>query len=259
MTTPFTPEELKDRFRNDVNDVEGGPSKDDFLWSDDEVFDYMDEAQRVFVRRTQILRKTHPFTPAITEIVYTAPVGTPVNLDGFIAPNAQIIRPLRARMQTASNRDPLQIITAEDLDEGRLIQDYGTFFTGDWQNKAGPARFLVTNMQEDMWRLVPIPVVDDVLELTVLHMPLETLSCSSVAFEVVEREDQMMILEYMKFLAFNKQDADTYDKELADRFENSFEKKADNRRREVRRSRFRHVGIRYGGIPLGSGGGFGFR
>lgn len=257
MTTSYTPDELVLRFRRDTDDVEGGSGGEDFLWSDDEVFDYMDEAQREFVRRTHILRKTHPFTPEITEVTYTAPVGDPVNLDGFITPNPQIIRPLRARMQTLSNRDPLQIVTAEDLDGGLLVRDYGTFFTGDWQSKVGPARFLVTNMQEDMWRLAPIPTVSDTLELTVEHMPLLTLSCGSPSFEVKEREDQLTILTFMKHLAYGKQDADTYDKELSDRFEAAFEKKADNRRREVRRSRFRHVGMRYGGIPLDdSGGGF---
>lgn len=250
MTTPYTPCELKERFRKDVNDVEGGTQGDDFLWSDEEVFDYMDEAQREFVRRTHILRKTHPFTPVITEITYTAPVGTPVNLDGFVTPNPQIIRPLRARMQNSSNRDPLQIITAESLDEGFIIRDYGTFFTGDWQNQAGVARFLITNMQEDMYRLAPIPVNSDILELTVEHMPLNTLTDTSNVFEVTEREDQLTIMLYMKHLAFGKQDADTYDKELSDRFETAFEKKADNRRREVRRSRFRHTGMNYGGIDF---------
>ena len=58
------------------------------------------------------------------------------------------------------------------------------------------------------------------------------------------------MLLFMQHVAYLKQDADTYDKELSDRFEEKFEKKADNRRREVRRSRFRHTGMRYGGIPL---------
>lgn len=258
MTISYTPDELVERFRRDVDDVEGGSDDRDFLWSVDEVFDYMDEAQREFVRRTHILRKTHPFTPEITEIAYTAPTGTPVNLDGFVTPNPQIIRPLRARM-TTSLRDPIQIVTAEDLDEGLLVRDYGTFFTGNWQDKVGRPRFLVTNMQEDMWRLAPIPDVDDTLELTVEHMPLLTLVCGSPTFEVKEREDQMTILLFMKHLAFGKQDADTYDKELSDRFEAAFEKKADNRRREVRRSRFRHTGMRYGGIPLDTGSGGAFR
>lgn len=252
MTTAYTPDELKARFRRDVDDVVGGSAGDDFLWSDEEVFDYMDEAQREFVRRTHVLRKTHPFTTAITEIVYTAPVGTPVNADGFITPHPQIIKPLRARMTLSSNTDPLQIVTAEDLDGGLLVRDYGLFFTGDWQSKSGPARFLITNMQEDMWRLAPIPVIDDTVELTVEHMPIDTVTCDGRALEVTEREDQMTMVLYMKYLAYLKQDADIYDKELADRFEAAFEKKADNRRREVRRSRFRHTGMRYGGIPLDS-------
>jgi len=246
----FTPDELLARFRLDVSDEIGGQAGDDFLWSDTEVFDYMDQAQRKFVRRTEILRKTHPFTPALTEITYTAPVGTPVNLDGFVTFNPKIIRPLRARMTTSANRDPLQIITAEDLDEGFFLRDYGLIFTQDWQNKSGPARFLVTNLQEDQWRLVPIPVVDDTIELTVLHMPENDVDCDGQALEVLEREDQHIIKVYMKKLAYLKQDADTYDKELSDRFDAEFDERADERRREIRRTRFRHVGMRYGGIQF---------
>lgn len=249
----FTVDELKTRFRNDTDDVEGGSGGEDFLWSDDEVLDYMYEAQREFVRRTHVLRKTAPFSPTITEIAYTAPTGTPVNLDGFITPHPSIIRPLRARMANTANArsDPLQIITAEDLDEGFFTndRDYASLFSSDWQSKAGPARMLITNLQEDRWRLVPIPLIDDTIELTVEHMPVNDVTQGAV-LEVTEREDQLTMLLYMKHLAFNKQDADTYDKELADRFENAFEKKADNRRREIRRSRFRHVGMRYGGIPF---------
>ena len=246
----FTPDELKDRFRLDVDDVEGGQAGADFLWSDTEVFDYMDEAQRMFVRRTEILRKTHPFSTTLTEIAYTAPIITAVNLDGFITYNPEIIRPLRARMSLAANADPLRIITMEDLDNGFFIRDFGLIFTQDWQTKTGPARFLVTNMQEDQWRLVPIPLIDDTVELTVLHMPLTDVTCDGTALEVTKREDQQIIKMYMKKLAYLKQDADTYDKELSDRFEAEFEKRADERRREVRRTRFRHQGMRYGGIEF---------
>jgi hypothetical protein len=210
----------------------------------------MDQAQRAFVRKTNILRKTHPFSTDLTEITYTAPVGVPVNVDGFVTFNPKIIRPLRARMTLDSNRDPLQIITAEDLDEGFFVRDFGLIFTQDWQNKSGPARFLITNLQEDRWRLVPIPTTDDTLELTVLHMPINDVDCSSAALEVTEREDQHIIKTYMKKLAFEKQDADTYDKELSDRFEREFNQRADDRRREIRRTRFRHVGMRYGGIEF---------
>jgi hypothetical protein len=153
-------------------------------------------------------------------------------------------------MSLAANADPLRIITMEDLDNGFFIRDFGLIFTQDWQTKTGPARFLVTNMQEDQWRLVPIPLIDDTLELTVLHMPLNDVTCDGTALEVTKREDQQIIKMYMKKLAYLKQDADTYDKELSDRFEAEFEKRADERRREIRRTRFRHQGMRYGGIEF---------
>ena len=153
-------------------------------------------------------------------------------------------------MTTDANRDPLKICTMENLDEGFWLRDYGTIFTQDWQEKSGPARFLITNMQEDMWRLVPIPVISDTLELTVLHLPEDNVTASLGALAVTEREDQSTIKLWMKKLAFEKQDADTYDRDLSLKFEAAFEKKADERRREVQRSRFRHQGMRYGGIEF---------
>jgi hypothetical protein len=247
----YTADELVERFRRDVDDNEGGSGGEDFLWSDEDVFSYMYEAQREFVRRTHILRKTHPFTPAITSISYTAPVGTPVNSDGFITFNPSIIRPLRVRATDASgNSYPVEILTAENLDAGYHSEDtdYGRIFTGDWPSRSGTrACFLVTDLQEDQWRLVPIPTLNLTLELTVEHMPLDDVT-QGAALEVTEREDQFTLLLYMKHLAYMKQDADTYDKELADKFESTFEKKADARRREIRRTRFRHQGMRYGGI-----------
>jgi len=246
----YTADELANRFRRDTDDIEGGSGGADYLWSDDDVYSYMYEAQRVFVRRTHLFRKTHPFLPAITEIAYTAPVGTPVNADGFVSPHDSIIRPLRARMVIGTTTHPLKILTAENLDEGRLeVQDYGRFFRRDWQDRAGQPLYLITDMQEDMWRIAPIPEQDGTLELTVEHLPRRDVTRGH-PLEVTEREDQFTILLFMKHLGYLKQDADTYDKELSDKMEAAFEKKADDRRRELRRSRFRHQGMRYGGIDF---------
>jgi len=242
----FTPEKLKGRFRTDVDDAVGGSQGEDFLWSDEEIFEYMDEAQRVFVRRTHLLRKAFPFTPTLTSLAFTASGAT-----GFLSNSPKIIKTLNARMTTNANADPLTVVSFEELNTGFFMRDYGLIFTGDWQGKTGPARFLVTNMQEDMYRLVPIPTIDDVLELIVEHLPLNDVTEASTVLEVTEREDQKTILLLMKSLAFLKQDADVYDKELSEKFEAAFERKAEDRRREIRRQRFRAGSIKYGGIPLG--------
>lgn len=247
----FTADELKDRFRKDVDDVEGGSGGEDYLFSDDEVLEYMYEAQREFVRRARVLRKTSPFAPTVTEITITPPAD-PLNLaltDGWITPHASIIKPLRARLRSQVNPRNLELVTVEEMDGGYWIDDYGTYLRQNWESQTGPARFIITNMQEDQWRLVPIPVVADTLELTVLHMPTTDVT-QGAELEVTEREDQLTLMLYMKYLAFMKQDADIYDKELSDRFLNAFEKKADDRRREVRQTRFRHQGMRYGGIEF---------
>lgn len=243
----FTPGELKDIFRSEVDDKEGGNAGEDFLWSDEDVFRYMHRAQRQFVRDTRILRKTAPFTPALTELAFTASGAT-----GFLTVDSRITRITRARMATsaAANADPLEIANAEDLDDGFFVNDYHSIFVGDWENKTGPARFLIANLQENQVRLVPIPTIDDTVRLTVMHLPLQTVSCDTAALEVTEEEDQQTMLLWMQHLAYLKQDADTYDKDLSEKFKAEFKEGTETRQREVFRQRIRRTPARYGGIPF---------
>lgn len=243
----FSPSELKDVFRSEVQDLEGGNNGEDFLWSDDDIFRYMHRAQREFVRETRILRKTFPFTPTLTSLTFTASGAT-----GFLDIDPDIIRITRARMTTTSNAraDPLELVNAEDLDDGFFTNDFGSIFTGDWQSKTGPARYLIQNLQEDMVRLVPIPIVDDTVELTIMHLPNQTVSCDTATLEVSEPEDQETMVLYMQHLGYLKQDADTYDKDLSDKFKAEFKEKVDSRRREVFRKRIRRTPMAYGGIEF---------
>lgn len=243
----LTPEQLKDRFRREVDDIQGGSQGEDYLWSDDDVFGYMEVAQRKFVRRTKILRKGSPAvdTPLLTTLAFTAS-----GASGFLPISPKIIRILNARMRVAANSDPLEIVPFEELNEGFFTRDYGSVFVGDWQSKIGQARILSTNFSENLVRLVPIPSEDDTVELIVEHLPLNTVTCDSVLLEVTEFEDQLIILDYMRSLAFLKQDADTYDPELSSKFARLFDNAADERRREIKRTRFRARTTRYGGIPF---------
>ena len=243
----FSPSELKDIFRREVDDIEGGSARDDFLWSDEDVFRYMHRAQREFVRDTRILRKTAPFTPTLTQLTFIASGAT-----GFLPIDSRITRITRARMATsaAANADPLQIANAADMDDGFFVNDYHSLFLGDWENKTGPARFLIQDLQENQVRLVPIPTIDDVVRLTVMHLPLQTVSCDTATLEVTEEEDQQTMLLWMQHLAYLKQDADTYDKDLSERFKIEFKEMTETRQREVFRQRIRRTEARYGGIPF---------
>lgn len=243
-------DELKDRFRSEVDDLEGGAQEDDYLWSDDEIYEYMDLAQRKFVRKTEILRKTYPFNQTdddgveLTALTFTASGAT-----GFLDLHPKVIRVLSARMQNSSHSEPLDIVDFQRLNAGFYDDDYGWLFTRDWQARTGPARYIITNMQEDMVRLVPIPTEDDVVELMVKHMPLYRVECGST-LEVTEMEDQLIMLHYMKHRAFLKQDADVYDKELSREFLAYFNAETDERRREIGRLRTRVRQTMYGGIPF---------
>ncbi len=249
----FTPRKLKDRFRTDVDDIEGGTQGEDFLWSDEEIFEYLDEAQKEFVRRTRLLRSAYPFNQTLSDgSEFTLLTFTAAGATGFLPVNARITKFLNARMQVQNRSEPLTILNFEQLNEGFFDNDFFLTFRRNWQAQIGIPRFLVTNMEPNQIRLVPIPAEDDFVELILLNQPLFDIDENSTAFEVVEREDQKTMLLYAKSLAFMKQDADIYDKDLSERFESAFERKAENRRREIYRTRFRASTMKYGGIPFQS-------
>jgi len=57
-----------------------------------------------------------------------------------------------------------------------------------------------------------------------------------------------MLLDWMKHLAYQKNDADTYDTDESVRFGNEFIAKATQLKRELQRRRFPSGPIAYGGL-----------
>lgn len=190
----MTPLQLYDRFRSDVDDV-----VETFLWSDDEVFGYMGDAQQMLCRLTGGLRDA---TSAVTQLAVID--GEPwVDLDPSI---------LRVRSaELLSTHRPVRILSYEDQAAAPLSANS---WPANWSTEMyldGPVTAAIIGMEEEKLRLIRIPVADDTLSLLVDRLPLQAFEALPEAFEV-RAEHHLALLLWMKHLAYGKQDAETFDK-----------------------------------------------
>lgn len=86
------------------------------------------------------------------------------------------------------------------------------------------------------------------LELNVYRLPLNDIDETSSAFELTDVRHQRALVHYMKYRAYMKQDADTYDPKSSERSRATWELELTEIKREIKRKRFRMHTVRYGGL-----------
>lgn len=223
---------LLDAFRADVNDA-----VEPYLWSDTEVFDYTDDAQKMFTRLTGGISDA---TSSLTSLAYTA--GT------TMVPFSDRILAIR-HISLASTGREIRRYNLEELIAPRSgFHRYGegpVFSTLD--NTTGPVTAVVLGIEEFSLRLVHIPTKADTLNLLVYRMPLKDITDVDQALEIKEKHHRALLL-WMKYRAYSKQDAEAYDKGAADKFEAAFVAYCEGADGEAKRLRHKPRLVRYGGI-----------
>lgn len=236
----MTADDLAVLFRFAVDDTDA----DDPLWSDTELNSYMDGAQKEFARRTDYFSDAS--TVEIVQIPFIAG-------DVFKAHDSRIIKIRSAKLITNGSK----IIPATYADmENRVVNpsDYNSpFHFGSqllWETSSGTPRYIITDMETNTLRLAPIPVADDTLELFVYRLPLQSITDDVQALEVVEEDFQRGLLFYMKYMAYLKNDIDTYDARLQQAALENHENFIEMAKRQLRRLRFSSTAgiVHYGGL-----------
>lgn len=223
MILPKTTDDLLKRFRADTQDILEGVSVDEpdseDLWKNWELLQYMTEAADAVARDTKSLFKTFE----LTTVVGTAVVQLP----------AQILDIRLARLVTQNVvLDPLN---QNEMASGHL-SDYGNFVrTGVFTSKGRP-RWYVHDREQKGLTLVPIPTGVDTLELNCTVTINVDLECGML-LPFRELPDVQLMLAYMKYLAYSKQDADAADQVKADTFFSYYTNKVSDRESEKRRER----------------------
>ena len=231
----MTPTELKDLFRSDVRD-----QTEDYLWSDTEIFVYMDDAQKMFCRSGG----------GIADSV-SAICSLPVAAGDVSVPYDPRILKLRDLRRASDGRN-VDIINFEDLGmPGMGLEDYGmvrSFGSGSpkFSDRQGAVRAVVVGMDADKLRTIDVPEQDDILQAIVYRLPLEDITASSTAFEIDIQHHRYLLL-WMKHLAHEKQDAETYDRGRSTEFRQKFLEYCDLAKAERARREHKYRTVAYGG------------
>ena len=196
---------LYDAFRSDVSDT-----AKPYLWSDDEVWRYANDAYRMFVRLTGGVAD---FLSDACEVAIAT--GEPV----------ADLHPSVLRIMSATRRSdthPIEIINPTDLQKMRS-SDYGQIKSIVMDNRAGPVRYMVQGLKRGSVRWVQVPEVDDVCDLHVYRLPLVVIDGDGISLDDVEEEHHPHLLDWMKHLAYKKADADTLNPSASELCKRDFE------------------------------------
>jgi len=217
-----TAQDLVTLFRGAVDDVVAP-----YLWSDPEVLGYVDEAQKVFARETDMLFDS--VTPALTSVPVV--IGS-----GFVAIDPRVNRVRRAKL--ASQDSPLAILNFDQLDP-----------SWNWEKATGTPTSLVLDATVSQGRLIPSSEVTDTLSLWVYRDPLNPIVALTDVLEIDDPVDMRLgLLNYIKSVAYDKNDSDIHNEQLSQLYAAKFEEYVDKAKYKYQKKRRSPGFIHYGGL-----------
>lgn len=228
--------ELYSAFRSDVAD-----EVEPFLWSDTDVYTYMNDAYVSFVRFTGGISDS---TSAITQI--------PVVTGEATAVVSPLILKFRQAFLTSTGEE---VAVINDQDAGMTTTvDYGHMRALLRDTRQGPVKYMMVGLERTqaggLVRWVQVPAIDDNVELVVYRLPLDTIAegDESFIFPDIGQEHIDFLLMRMKARAYEKQDTETVDAGKAMRYQVEFKAYTDRVKVEWERYKHKPREIVYGGI-----------
>lgn len=207
--------------------LEMGDTASPYLWSDEEGFSYIDDAQTMFCRKTDGIADAS--TPAVTQIA--------------VVPNTDWVplHPAITRIRTAYRADTgreIDVVNEEDMPK------LGWYFNG----AVGTVKALVIGQEAHKARVFSKSNETVTLQLSVFRLPLTPITDIGDQTLEVDREHHRHLMLWMKHLAYSKQDAEAFDRSKADEFEQRFSAYCKQVKEEERRKAAKVRVVRYGGL-----------
>jgi len=219
-------DEMISRWRRDMEDT-----VEPYLWSDEEVTEYFDEAQDEFCQMVDVINKE-------ISIDYTTDDAW-VDIPEYVT---------RIRDVEDSDGRMIPLYNHEEWPEVVRTDDYGSWIVAsNWKEKTGAPEALITDITADKARVYPVPTEDGTLTATVYRRPLESL-IDTEEFEVTDLQHQRCLLYKARSLGYLKHDTETFDAAKAGEFEGIFMNKVEEIKSRVSRSRRRARATSYGGL-----------
>lgn len=226
-------QELYDQFRSDMQDEE-----QDFLWTDVELFRYMNESYRMFVR---LMGGIADFTSDLCAVPIVA--GEQIG-----AYDKRILRIREA--YRASDGAEITVINETDIPLARKV-DYGQIKPIYLDTTPGPVRYMVIGSQRGACKWVQKPLVNDTANIHVYRLPLTTITEDTAPdfdFDEIGEEHVFSLVYWMRHLGYLKSDAECFDKGQSDMFEGKFREYCQQAKAEWERQKHKTRIVHYGGL-----------
>lgn len=223
--------ELKTLFRKQVQDV-----NKPYLWDDVEIHQYLIDAQDRFVRELGGIPDSS--TRALTDI--------PVVAGAVLAKHSPYILRIRsAKLLTAAR--PLKIVNEGNLDT-MVVSDYGSLTPMYLDDEdTGDVTAIVLGVENNKVRWLKVPTTEDTCRMNIMRLPYPRIKDDNSCLEIDEQH-HMALLYWMKHMAYSKQDAETYDSQLAEDAKAAFLEYAANARDDKERQRYKPRVVQYNKI-----------
>lgn len=173
----------------------------DYLWPDDVLLGFLNEAQEKAARNARLLRDAT--TPEVCRIDVKADKQA-YDLDSRII----FVR----RVQLASRSQPLGKISYRDLDQ----------FQPGWIGRSGTADRWCTDFESGKLWLNRKPTAADTISLLVVRLPLEALTLSAKSEPEIPPGYHRSLHHWVGFRAFSDQDSEACDPKAADKHRSEF-------------------------------------
>lgn len=213
--------QLRDVFRREVFDL-----VEPFLWSDEEVYGFLDEAQEMFCRLTDGLADARTDEVTLLEI----PAGA-----RWVALHPRIKKIRAAVVESTGHIVP--VLNLEDA------------MTHQWRHDGtpGPLRALILGEQEHQARCFHVPDADVAVRLSVFRLPLTAIADEASTLEI-DPQHHRGLLHWVKHRAYSKPDTETLDKQRARDSADAFYAYCDQAKREQGLARHKPRSVTYGGL-----------
>lgn len=214
--------ELLSLFRSEMADQE-----ETYLWSDEDIFGYADDAQKMFCR----------LTDGIADASTEAVVKLEIDVDtDWVALHPSILR-IRSATRADTGR-AVEIINRDDMPSRRW------FFDG----MTGAVKALVIGQEANKARVFPKSSETVDVMLDVFRLPLVDVNTDGDQALEAPAIHHPHLLHWMKHRAYLKQDAETFNRSKAAEFEARFRDYCEQVKQEERRKAFKPRSVAYGGI-----------
>lgn len=221
--------ELFEHFRGDVFDT-----KTPYLWSDDEVWRYMLDAYRMFLRLTGGVAD---FSSEATQVaVSTGEASADLH--------PSVLRIMSAYRESDGN--DVKIINQTDIVAKAI--DYGPLVRNINKPVPGAINEMVIGKQKDTVYFAALPTTDDTIQMSIYRTCLVTELNEDSKFDDMDDDHVIHLTAWMKRCAFKKDDVEIQNLPKSQEYEAEFRAYCEQVKSELARKQHKTRVVAYGGL-----------